>query len=303
MLYQKRGLAVSGLAQDLLSREPGDRIPSISDYMESLKVSRGTVQNGLNYLKEQGAVSLTSRGQLGTYIDALDKRALQSSTSAPELLGSMPLPYSRTYQGLATALYDAMSPFAANLVYVRGVEGRLRLIENGVCHFTVCSLYAAKQAIEDGAHIQIAADLGPKTYLSRHVLVLRDPTAKGIEPGMRVAYDPSSLDQSHLTQDVVRGVENVQLVEMRSHQTVAAIRKNVIDAGVWNLDEIIDSGYTDLNWVELDEGAAGDIFSSAAIVVKTGQDFIVRLLHRYVDPAKVRRIQCDVLEGKLPADY
>lgn len=303
MLYQKRGLAVNDLAQDLMNREQGDRIPSISDYMESLHVSRGTVQNGLNYLKGQGAVSLTSRGQLGTYIDALDMRLLQANTSAPELLGSMPLPYSHTYQGLATALYDAMSGFAANLVYVRGVKGRLRLIDNGVCHFTVCSLFAAKQAINDGAKIQIAIDLGPRTYLSRHVLVLRDPAAQGIEPGMRVAYDPSSLDQSLLTQDVVRGVQDVQLVEMRSHQTVTAIRKNIIDAGVWNLDEILDSGYTDLHWVELGETTARDAFSSAAIVVKSGQEFMLRLLHRHVDPAKVRRIQSDVLEGRLPADY
>ena len=44
-LYQKIGLTVSRMAQDLMSRAEGERIPSISDYQEKFQVSRGTVQN------------------------------------------------------------------------------------------------------------------------------------------------------------------------------------------------------------------------------------------------------------------
>ena len=67
-LYQKTGIAVNRLAQDLLTRKKGDRIPSISEYQEKFGVSRGTVQNSLNYLKERQAVSLVSRGHMGTFI-------------------------------------------------------------------------------------------------------------------------------------------------------------------------------------------------------------------------------------------
>ena len=52
-LYQKTGIAVNRLAQDFLTRKKGERIPSISEYQEKLGVSRGTIQNGLNYLKER----------------------------------------------------------------------------------------------------------------------------------------------------------------------------------------------------------------------------------------------------------
>ncbi len=52
LLYQRLGVAVNLLAQDFLCRKVGDRIPPISQYQEQLQVSRGTVQNSLNYLKE-----------------------------------------------------------------------------------------------------------------------------------------------------------------------------------------------------------------------------------------------------------
>ena len=91
-LYQKIGIAVDKLAQDLLSRGEGDRIPPISEYQERLQVSRGTIQNALSYLTESGAVRLCRRGHLGTYIETLDYRKLQECCLNKELLGSMPLP-------------------------------------------------------------------------------------------------------------------------------------------------------------------------------------------------------------------
>lgn len=303
VLYQKIGLTVSHMAQDLMSRVEGDRIPSISEYMEQFRVSRGTVQNSLGYLKEKQAVALASRGRLGTYIERLDYRRLQECSLTKELLGSMPLPYSRTYQGLATALYDALSPFSVNLVYARGSEDRLRLVDSGVCQFTACSRYAAEQAIRDRVDIEIAVDLGPGTYLSRHVLVLRDPAARGIEPGMRVAYDRTSLDQRHITEQITRGVNGIRLVELRAHQTVGAIRNNVIDAGIWNLDEIIDSGYEGLHVADLDRNTYTDDFSAAALVVKRGEKPLCQLLRRYIELPRVRKIQNDVRTGKLGANY
>ena len=58
LLYQKIGLAVSRMALDMMCRAEGERIPSISEYQEKLQVSRGTVQNSLSYLKEEGAIAV-----------------------------------------------------------------------------------------------------------------------------------------------------------------------------------------------------------------------------------------------------
>jgi len=303
VLYQKIGLTVSHMAQDLMCRVEGERIPSISEYMERFQVSRGTVQNSLGYLKEKQAVSLVSRGHLGTYIERLDHRKLQESSLVKNLLGSMPLPYSITYQGLATALYDTLSPFSMDLVYARGSENRFRLVDNGVCQFTICSRYAAQQTIQNQANIEVAVDLGPGTYLSRHVLIFRDQSAEGIESGMRVAYDRTSLDQRYITESVTQNIKGIQFVELRAHQTVGAIRSGTIDVGVWNMDEILESGYEGLRIVPLEGKVRTDDFSSAVIVVRKEDEALRQLLCRYVSPEKIRRIQDRVRSGDLPANY
>lgn len=302
-MYQKIGIAVNRLAQDLLTRQEGDRIPSISEYQEKLQVSRGTIQNGLTYLKDSCAVTLVSRGHLGTFIERLDYRRLQECSFTKELLGIMPMPYSLCYQGLATALYRAMTPYAFNLLYARGAESRLNLLEAGVCQFTVCSRYAAEEAIRRHADVQIALDLGPGTYLTSHVLLFREPGKTAIESGMRVAYDRASVDHRQLTELICAGVRNIRLVEIKAHQTVRAIQEGEIDAGVWNLDDIMESGYKGLNLVPIRQFSDLSAFSSAALVIRRGDENIAQLLRQCVRQSDVLQIQTAVREGRIQADY
>lgn len=302
-MYQKTGIAVNRLAQDLLTRKKGDRIPSISEYQEKFGVSRGTVQNSLNYLKEHRAVTLVSRGHMGTFIESLNYPRLQECSFNKEILGSMPLPYSLCYQGLATALFQLMSPYAFNLVYARGSGSRMKLLTSDVCQFSVCSLYAAEEAIRTNTEIEIALDLGPGTYLTRHMLIFRDPGKKVIESGMRVAYDRDSTDHRHLTELMISGIADVELTEMKAHQTIKAIQSGQVDAGVWNLDDILESGYTDLNMVPIPITPETGKYSSAAFVVKRENQEIVQLLRQIIRPEIVRQIQRAVQSGKIDADY
>lgn len=302
-LYQKIGLAVDQLAQDLLSHASGDRIPSISEYQERLGVSRGTIQNALNYLTENGAVRLSRRGHLGTFIEAMDYKLLQACCLNKELLGIMPLPYSLGYQGLATALYQELKSYAVNLIYARGAESRLKLVSSGVCQFAICSRYAAEEAIRMHQDIRIALDLGAGTYLTRHVLVFREAGKCGMEEGMRVAYDRASADHRNLTEMVTAGLKSVQFVDMKAHQTVKAIREGRIDAGIWNLDEILESGYQDLNIVPLPENEEIAKYSAAVIAVARNNDAIAQLLRQQILPERVRSVQQAVRSGTVSADY
>ena len=79
VLYQKIGVTISKMALALLSKNVGDRIQPISQYQEELGVSRGTVQNALNYLKECGAITLTHHGHQGTYIASVNYGKLQEN--------------------------------------------------------------------------------------------------------------------------------------------------------------------------------------------------------------------------------
>ena len=302
-MYQKTGIAVNRLAQDLLTRKKGDRIPSISEYQEKFGVSRGTVQNSLHYLKERQAVSFVTRGHMGTFIEALDYHRLQECSFNKEILGSMPLPYSLCYRGLATALFKMMSPYAFNLVYARGSGSRIKLLTSDVCQFSVCSLYAAEEAVRTNSNIEIALDLGPGTYLTRHMLIFRDPEKNAIESGMRVAYDPDSMDHRHLTELMVSGVPGVVLTQMKAHQTVKAIQTGQVDAGVWNLDDILESGYENLHMVPIPITAETAKYSSAAFVVSRENQEIAQLLRQVIRPEALRQIQKAVQSGQIDADY
>ena len=302
-LYQKLGVAVNRLALDLLTRQEGERIPSISEYQEKFQFSRGTIQNALAFLKESDAVELVCRGHLGTFIESLDYRRLQECSFNKELLGTMPMPYSLCYQGLATALYQSLSHYAFNLLYARGAESRLKLLTTGVCQFTVCSRYAAEEAIRCHTDVEIAVDLGPGTYLSRHVLVFREPGKTAIERGMRVAYDRGSVDHRHLTEMMCTGVRNVKLVELKAHQTVPAILAGRVDAGVWNLDDILESGYEGLNMVPIRESSDSAAFTSAVLVIRRGDENIAQVLRQYVQTSIVLNVQAAVRSGAIPADY
>ena len=162
---------------------------------------------------------------------------------------------------------------------------------------------AAEESIKNHLDVEIAVDLGAGTYLSRHVLILRDKNAVGIKPGMKVAYDRTSLDQRDITGQITAGISGIQFVELRAHQTVTAIREGIIDAGVWNVDEIVESGYRDLHMVFLDNILDVSSFSSAVLVIRRGEEALGQLLRRYVKPEEVREIQKGVKSGTIPADY
>jgi len=135
------------------------------------------------------------------------------------------------------------------------------------------------------------------------MLIFRDPEKKTIESGMRVAYDRDSMDHRHLTELMISGIPGVVLTEMKAHQTVKAIQTGQVDAGVWNLDDIVESGYTDLNMVPIPITAETAKYSSAAFLVSKKNAEIAQLLRQVVRPEALRQIQKAVQSGQIDADY
>lgn len=296
-LYQKTGLAKSLLAMDLLSKNAGDRIQPISEYQEKFGVSRGTVQNAFTCLKDCGAIVLEHHGHQGTYIEKLDYQKLQENCVRKELLGIMPLPYSLTYEGFATAIYEELDELYFNMAYARGAVGRIDLVESGTYQFAVCSRYAAEQSIASGKEIEIVFDFGPGSFLSKHVLLLSDQSKSGIVDGMKVAYDSNSLDQSRITENIIKG-RTVTLIPIRTQQTIGALMDGTIDAGVWNYDDILENHHDGLKTVALSASDYNEAFSAAVLVVKRGEEALKALLKKYISPERVLRILNEVREKK-----
>lgn len=301
-LLQKTGVAIGQLALDLMSRNVGERVPTVSEYQERFGVSRGTIQNAFKYLKDNQAVTIKYHGHLGAYIEDIQYGKLQNCCIKKELLGIMPLPYSVTYEGFAAAIYAALGDLNFNMAYARGAEGRIRLVESGTYQFAVVSQYAAEYAIENKGDIEIVFNFGKGSFLSRHILLLRDKAKDGICDGMRVAYDSSSLDQSHITGKLIRN-RKVELVETRTQNIVTALLEGKVDAGVWNYDSIVDNNNNRLKVVTIGESDYNDSFSSAVIVIKKGDEYMRALLEKYINIPSVLNILKEVREGKRLADY
>lgn len=298
VLYQKTGVTISNVALSLLSKNAGDWVPPISWYQEEFKVSRGTIQNALNYLKENGAIEMVSHGHLGTCIEKIDYRKLQDSCLIQELLGIMPLPYSLTYEGFATAIYEQLKGFKFNMAYARGAVGRIKLVESGTYQFAISSQYAAEYAMEHGKNIEIAINFGNGSFLSKHVLLVRGKDCMEIQDGMRFAYDADSLDQSGITQGLIKG-KNVELVNIRTQQTLAALSDGTIDAGVWNYDDIIENQHLgNLNIVFLEEDAYNCSFATAVMVAQKGNTSLVDFLRKNISKKTTLLILDEVRKQK-----
>ncbi len=303
ILFQKTGIIISELALDFAGRNIGDKIPSVSEYQKMFGASRGTVQNAIKYLKEKEAVIFQNRGHMGTVIKKLDMSILQDHFTNKGIIGVMPLPYSKLYQGLATALELKMENINCNLVYNRGAFSRIKLVDEGLYQFAICSKHAAQKAIEDGMKIEIAIDFGVTSYLSKHVILFANTRNHEIKEGMKIAYDPLSIDQSELTKMIVAGKENIELVKIRSHQTVGKLLKGELDAGVWNYDEVVETGCGGLHFTEIPDDIDATSFSTAVMIVSTKKTGYKSLLKKHIDSKEIREIQSKVKTGEIMAIY
>lgn len=297
VLYQKKGVTISNLAMNLLSKAEGERIDSIASYQEEFHVSRGTMQNAFQYLKENGAVELTHHGHQGTYIKRLDYERLQDCCLQSEIMGIMPLPYSQTYEGFATAIYEQMSRLKFNMAYTRGAVGRIRMVEAGTYQFAIVSQYAAEDAIARGQDVECLMNFGTGSFLSKHILLLRDGQAGGVQDGMRVAYDEDSLDQSGITRTLIKN-KKVELVKIRTQQTIAALLEGTIDAGVWNYDDMIENPHLNsLKVIFLAENEYNNLFSTAVMVIKRESPYLAELLKKYISTETTIHILNEVRAG------
>lgn len=63
-LLSKNGLSTMTLAKEFLFWQLGEKIPTVSDLKEKVGLARGTIQNSIKFLQENGAIKLESKGHL-----------------------------------------------------------------------------------------------------------------------------------------------------------------------------------------------------------------------------------------------
>ncbi|NMC45416.1 MAG: ABC transporter substrate-binding protein [Chloroflexi bacterium] len=302
MYEQKIKFVVKELAGDLLLLDKGDKIKPISHFQEKYKVARGTIQNAYAFLKENGAVDFDGKGRTGLFIKEINYSKLQSYCMTGSLMGVMPMSNTITSQGLATALYKALNNIDCDLVYMRGGKKRIRMVMDSKCHFAVCSLNTAQIAMTEGCDAKILYNFGPNSFLPRHIIIFKDSSQNTIQPGMRVAYDPTSVDHCNIMDVLLKDIEGVQRVTIKAYQTMRALRDGVIDAALWNIDEALEDKNSHLHYVFVD-CMDTEKFTTAVLIVKYGDIAIEKILLNYINPEQIKKIQKSVIRGEIYADF
>ncbi len=300
-LHSKSYTVTQSLANYFMSLDEGVRILTISEFLERIDVARGTIQNSLLVLKESGAVKLSSRGKLGTFLDSKDNNILMKFAGIDSIVGVMPLPYTKLYEGLSTGIIESMSVnVPVYMGYMRGAQKRIEMVQKGRYDFAVVSLYAALEFQEYNPDaITIAKRFGKYTYLKGHTLVLRDAKFDKIETGMRVAIDYDSIDQSTLTLSAIEGI-SVKLIPMSYTQFGSSLHSNEIDAMIWNKDEV---ARTLSMYKQVDIGSNLLENTEAVLVVANERLEILKLITDSLNKEEVLRIQKDIEDGLRMPQY
>ncbi|MFV0550965.1 MAG: GntR family transcriptional regulator YhfZ [Anaerorhabdus sp.] len=302
LLLSKNGLAALRLAREFLKYQVGTKIPTVTDMSEKLDIGRGTLQSSLSLLQTTGALKLESRGHMGTYLVKKNTLILLEIANITSIVGAMPLPYSKKYEGFASGLIVAMENhynIPVSMAYMRGARNRISMLLTNRYDYAVVSKYAADEFMKANDSIVIVKSFGPHSYLSEHVVIFNNPKAKTIEDGMRVGIDVDSIDQKELTEEVCRG-KKVDFIPVDYSQILSRVIEGDIDAAVWNKDEVTDK-IVNINYVSVKTENVAD--TEAVIVVRRDKEEIISLLNEIIDIETVMNIQKLVLEGKITPSY
>jgi hypothetical protein len=293
---------VRALAGELLSTGVGDRLARIQEYAARFGASVGTVQAALSYLQSAGAATLEARGRLGTFATALDYPRLWTFASSMPVAGALPLPYSRRFEGLATAIRDAWTPQppALDLRFVRGSGRRLEALAARQCDWALVSRFAAQGAHAHGFAVDLVMTLGAHTYMGRHVVLSTEPGR--LRDGMRIGIDMDSADHVVSVRAATRGF-TVEWVPIEYSRGLQLLRRGEIDATVWS-EEDVPEGETAFVATPLDtEATPMTELGEAALVVGAGNLAMRHLLLAILDPSVMVRTQGEVVERRRLPSY
>lgn len=300
--YKMRGLALTFLAKKYFLLEPSDRVPTVEDFCKEANISQGTMQAAISILKGDGAISTRSRGHLGTFVENINHHKLLSYLGNKTIVGSLPLPYTKKYEGLATGIYKAFfnSELKISLSYMNGSLRRLLGLQEGRNNFIITSGLTADYLLKKFDNLEKFLVLPKETYVTKHVLIFRKGCSSEIEDGARIGVDTHSIDYTLLTKYVTKN-HDVKLIDMPYNQVSKSIEKGWIDFAIWNRDEVVEHNYPfgikEINCELIDRS------SQAVFIGKKADTFIKSILQKTINIDKLLDMQKKVISGDILPEY
>ena len=289
------------LAKEFVLLNVGDRLESITYYENKFNVARGTIQNAIKSLCDDKAISIIAKGRNGTFLQNIDYGKLQNDFGIGSLIGAFTMPASITTKGLATAFYKTLGSLDCSIVYARNAKIRIKMLQEGKCDFTVCSMHSAEKYLENNRHIKLLFNFGPYTYLSESILIFRDKEKKKLEPHMRIGYDPDNDDYTSMIDFVSKDIKNLQFVEVKNQKIPEALQKGLIDVGVWAKADIQNFDF-EFGFAKINSAYILD-FTTAILLIRNNDSLTEKLLGKYINISAVVKTQYSVVNGLLDADY
>ena len=308
LFMHKNGITIMLLSRIFLSYSENSKIPTISEFSEEFSCSRGTVQSAIKFLENEGAVTLHKHGYQGTYIERINYHKLWMYTRWGTLTGCMPLPHSKHFEGLATAIYLAMDrrqiPF--HFTYMQGAQNRINMLLSQKCDFIIMSKMTINNWLEKHPDLKIAYELYPHSFVSRNVLVCLNQTSVPLQDGISVAVDSFSPDHVKLT-NICFADKNVNYVNISYNSILNAIFEKKVDAAIYNLDTLNDEKYSYFNnyfrIFDIDNKEIGTDYTKAIILINQKSHGLINLLNTIINPNMIRTIQDSVKSGKIAPHY
>lgn len=301
VLFNKNTSTIISLSKLFLRMSEGERVPTFEELSNEFGVARGTIQNSMKTLQENEAIVIIPRGRKGTYLVKKDIKKLIQMADIRSFLGAMSLPYSKTYEGLATGLIASFNNkyhIPVNMSYMRDAAERVDEMLKGRVDFVIVSRLSAEHAIKKGKPVEIVKDFGPKSYLSYHVLVFSNASMTEIQDGMIVGLAKNAATQNHWTKKACEG-KQVNYVEADYDQLLSLVKKGEIHATVWNCDEINDA-LMQMNMVPI---YSEEESTEAVLVVDKNRPELVKLFEELVDVKQVTKIQGQVIRKEISPKY
>lgn len=297
----KNGIATVKLAKNIIKISVGERIPTVTELAKNNDLAIGTTHNALKTLIKAKAIEVVPKGHLGSFLVYKDFKLLLDFIGVKYLMGAMPLPYTKRYEGLASGLISQMENaynIPVNLAYMRGAKTRIAMLVSGRYDFAIISMYAAKEYLKKNDDICIITSFGKNSYTSNHAIMFHDKNVKEVKDGMKVGIDRTSIDQVNLAKKIC-GNKKVKYVKIEYSHIIEHVIKGDIDMTVMNIDEAVDKNMK-INYKIIDQDSDS---TTAVLVARNNDDEVIGLLEKIVDPTAVLNIQKQVLEDKIQPSY
>jgi hypothetical protein len=295
---------VRNLAGYLLSLAEGDQILSTRELAGMFDTSLGTISAAINQLEEAGAVTISRRGRLGSFLERKSIVDLWDITGNGPMVIALTLPSFPKCEGLATALYSLLntSGIEAYAIFIRGSYNRIKALRHGQCHAVVLSELAADELC--GEDEEVILRLPPRSFVEEHRIFFR-PNSEAASRPLTVGYDPDSYDVKHLTELEFADSE-VNFQQMTFTQIDLHLEDSSVDAAITNgdfLERLTNKGFTSRPLSSKVKELVGDRYTSAALVTRAEATATKAVLKEILDPGVILGIQQKVVEGLMVPRY